>query len=78
MSCQPVASKSDFRVILGTAIRKYRQRAGFSQEELAEKAGLHRNYFGRVERGEENIKMVPLRRIAKALGVRVRVLVWNI
>ena len=73
-----VESSADYRVILGMAIRKYRMRAGYSQEALAEKVGLHRNYFGRVERGEDTIKLEPLIRVARALGVRPRVLIWSI
>jgi transcriptional regulator with XRE-family HTH domain len=50
----------------------------FSQERLSEKAELHPNYVGRVERGEEHVSLIALRRIAKALGVRVRLLVRDI
>ena len=50
----------------------------FSQEQLSEKADLHPNYLGRVERGEEHVSLIALRRIAKALGVRVRELVRDI
>ena len=39
--------------------------SGFSQEILAEKAELHPNYLGRVERGEEHISLISLRRIAE-------------
>jgi transcriptional regulator with XRE-family HTH domain len=49
-----------------------------TQEKLAEKADLHPNYLGRVERGEEYVSLLALRKIAKALNVRVRNLVWNI
>jgi transcriptional regulator with XRE-family HTH domain len=69
---------SDYRVVLGAAIRKQRKRARLSQERLSEKADLHPNYIGRVERGEERVSLMALRRIAKALGVRVRLLVWDI
>ena len=69
---------SDYRAILGAAIRKQRKRLHWSQERLSEKADLHPNYIGRVERGEEHVSLIALRRIAKALGVRVRVLVWKI
>jgi transcriptional regulator with XRE-family HTH domain len=48
-----------------------------TQEEVAERAGLHPNYFGRVERGEEYVSLGALRDIAEALGVRVRDLVWD-
>lgn len=74
----PPASKSDYRVILGNAIREARKRVGFSQELLAEKSELHPNYFGRVERGEESISLDALRRVAKALKVRVRDLVRDL
>jgi transcriptional regulator with XRE-family HTH domain len=73
-----VASVPDYRVILGATIRRKRKCSGFTQEVLAEKADLHPNFFGRVERGEEHISLASLRRIAKALGVRVRDLVRDI
>ena len=69
---------SDYRVILGKEIRVQRKRAGLTQEKLAEKAELHPNYLGRVERGEEQVSIASLRRIAKALGVRVRDLVRDV
>ena len=78
MSCLSVAPASDYRVVLGAAIRQKRKRSGFTQEVLAEKADLHTNYLGRVERGEEQISLASLRRIAKALGVRVSELVKDI
>jgi transcriptional regulator with XRE-family HTH domain len=46
-----------------------------SQEKLAEKADLNRNYIGEIERAEKNITLETLERIAKALGVRVRDLI---
>ena len=73
-----VPSASDYRVILGKAIREARTHVGFSQELLAEKSELHPNYLGRVERGEESISLDALRRVAKALRVRVRDLVTDI
>ncbi len=69
---------SDYRVVLGAAICNHRKRAGLTQERLAEKAELHPNYVGRVERGEEHVSLMALRRIAEALGVRVRDLVEDI
>lgn len=64
-----------FYKILGEAIRSERVRAGFSQEKLAEKANLTRNYIGQIERAEKRIHLETLAKIAKALGVRVRDLV---
>jgi len=54
---------------VGENIRVQRKRIGFSQEKLAEKADLHPVYIGNVERGEENISIDSLARIAKALKV---------
>jgi transcriptional regulator with XRE-family HTH domain len=56
-------------VAFGNKIREARQSKGFSQETLAEKAGLHRTYIGTVERGERNPALVNLVRIADALSV---------
>lgn len=78
MSCQAVAAASDYRVVLGEAIRVQRMRLRLTQEVLAERSELHPNYLGRVERGEEHVSLGALRRIAKALNVRVRDLVADI
>jgi transcriptional regulator with XRE-family HTH domain len=48
---------------------------GWSQEVLAELAGLHRNYIGHIERGEVNVGVGNLVKVAKALGVLVGELV---
>ena len=61
--------------ILGNTIKKYRDRAGMTQEKLAEKADLHPVYIGKIERGEQWISLHALLRVAKALGIRVRDLV---
>ena len=55
--------------IVADNIRRYRKLAGLSQEELGEKAGLHRTYIGSVERGERNITLDSLEEIANALKV---------
>ncbi len=52
----------------GKAIREKRRRPGLTQEPLADKAHLHPNYLGRIERGEVSVSLKSLRRIAKALG----------
>ena len=63
------------RKILGESIRRCREGAGLSQEQLAEKADLHPVYVGKIERGEQWISLHALLRVAAALGVRVRELV---
>ena len=64
-----MSSKRDYRVAVGATIREQRKRAGLTQEKLAEKADLHPVYVGDVERGEENVSIDSLARIAKALKV---------
>ena len=56
---------------VGLNIKKYRQRKGWSQEELAFEADLHRAYIGQIERGEKNIGLVNLEKIAKALNIDI-------
>lgn len=53
----------------GTRVRALREVQGLSQEELAQKAGLHRTYVGGVERGERNISLVNIEKVAVALDV---------
>ena len=60
---------------IGKQIRDVRSSQGYSQEEFAAIAGLGRTYMGRVERGEQNISIQNLIRIAFALQVDVSVLV---
>lgn len=61
--------QSVYMINLGRAIRSLRSKLRLSQEQLAEQANLHRTYIGAVERGERNITIVSLHRIAVVLGV---------
>ncbi|MGW9133774.1 helix-turn-helix domain-containing protein [Streptomyces sp. NPDC055681] len=56
-------------VKFGRRMRELREAAGLSQEALADLAHLHRTYIGSVERGERNVSLVNITRIAQALGV---------
>jgi transcriptional regulator with XRE-family HTH domain len=56
--------------VVATAIRRLRLKLAWSQEELAARCRLHRTYVGAVERGERNITLNTLDRIARTLGVR--------
>lgn len=66
--------KTDF----GAHLRKLRKQKGLSQEELALSCDLDRTYIGGVERGERNISLVNISRIAQALGVPSRELMEGI
>ncbi len=54
---------------LGQAIRRHRRAAGLSQEQLAERSGLHWTYLSEIETSKVNPTVNVLRRIAEALGV---------
>lgn len=53
----------------GERVRSLRTTRGWSQELLAEEAGLHRNYVGGLERGERNVSLVNIGKLAAAFGV---------
>jgi transcriptional regulator with XRE-family HTH domain len=55
----------------GMRVRDLRKRAGLSQEALADKAQIHRTYIGGIERGERNVSLKNIYRIANALDVPV-------
>ena len=54
---------------VGTLIRLLRNAAGWSQEELAARCGLHRTYIGAIERGEKAITITTADKLAHALGM---------
>ncbi|MGA9115842.1 MAG: helix-turn-helix transcriptional regulator [Bacteroidota bacterium] len=58
---------------IGLRIRSLRLEKGWSQEELAFRSQMHRAYIGHIERGERNISIATLEKVAGALGVKVRV-----
>ena len=56
---------------LGAVVRARRRSLGLSQERLAERAGLHVNYVGGIERGERNLGFLNLVRLAESLDLRM-------
>lgn len=60
---------SEIQVALGNTIRRLRSERGYSQESFADAVGLHRTYMGGIERGERNLGVVNLEKIAATLGL---------
>lgn len=58
--------------VFGKRVRELRKGSGLSQEALALACELDRTYIGGIERGERNVSLVNIEKIATALGVRVR------
>lgn len=63
------------RLILARNLRELRAERSLSQEALADLAGMHRNYLGGIERGERNVGIDNLERLARALGISLAELV---
>ena len=61
--------KKEQLVLFGKGLRNLRISIGLSQEELAERAGIDRSYLGGIERGEHNLALINIIKIAKALNV---------
>jgi transcriptional regulator with XRE-family HTH domain len=62
------------RHVFGENLRRLRQERGLTQETLAFEAGLHRNYIGGIERGERNVALDNIVKLAATLGVEVAAL----
>ena len=61
--------EQDIRVRFGKTVRARRKRLDVSQEEFADMCGLDRTYIGGIERGERNVGVVNIERIAKTFGI---------
>jgi transcriptional regulator with XRE-family HTH domain len=59
--------EGDLQRIVGRNLRSYRKARGLSQEAFAEVLGVHRTYMGGVERGERNLTLKSLERIAERI-----------
>lgn len=68
---RPSRSRSKARQALALKMRELRRKRKLSQESLAARAGLHRTYVGAIERGERNVSIDNIERIAKALGCSI-------
>ena len=64
--------------VIGERLRAYRNQLGWSQERLAEQAGLHPTYIGQLERGEKNATIESVSKVSAALGISLSKLFENI
>ncbi len=62
---------NDIKARFGHRLRELRQALGISQEELAFRAGLHRTYVSSAERGQRNVSLVNLEKLARALEIDI-------
>lgn len=60
--------EGDLQKAVGRALRRYRLERGLSQEAFADMVGVHRTYMGGLERGERNLTLRSVERIAEAIG----------
>ena len=64
--------EEDIRARFGRRLRELRRERGLSQEELTFRAGLHRTYVSSAERGERNVALINIERLARALEIDMR------
>ena len=62
--------EGDLQRAVGQNLRRYRQRRGLSQEAFAAVLGVHRTYMGALERGERNLTLQSVERLALRLKIR--------
>ncbi len=65
-------NESSVRALFGRRVRELRKAKGYSQEGFAAVSGLDRSYYGRVERGEQNVSLENIAAIARALDAPIR------
>jgi transcriptional regulator with XRE-family HTH domain len=71
-SIRPKERKTGLQIAFGKIVRTARLERGLSQEELADLSDLHFTYVSSVERGERNISIENIARLAKALGCQLK------
>lgn len=62
-------ARPDIRERFGSAVRDRREALGLTQEEFAERAGIHRTYLSDIERGTRNPSLINIERVAVALNL---------
>lgn len=68
----------DIRVRFGKTLRRRREQLGVSQEAFADMCQMDRTYIGGIERGERNVALVNIEKIAKALRIPIAQLFRNV
>lgn len=63
-------TEGDLQKTVGINLRNHRKTMGLSQEDFADYVGVHRTYMGALERGERNLTLQSLERIASQIGVQ--------
>ena len=63
------SKKADIRERFGFAVKTRREELNLTQEDLADKAGIHRTYLSDVERGSRNLSLINIERLAAALSM---------
>ena len=71
MNKAPPSLERKLAKVIGARVSAKRLAAGLSQEQLGERADIHRTYIGAVERGEKNVTVVTLAKIAHALRCKL-------
>ena len=69
MAKKTIVRKKDPRLLFGSNLAEIRKEMGFSQEQLALESGLARSYLGGVERGQRNIAIINICKLADALNL---------
>jgi len=64
-------AKGDIRERFGFAVKDRREALGLTQEEFAEKAGIHRTYLSDIERGTRNVSLINIERVAQGLSMKL-------
>jgi transcriptional regulator with XRE-family HTH domain len=62
-------TKPDIRERFGFAVKTRREELQWTQEDLADKAGIHRTYLSDIERGSRNVSLINIERVAEALSL---------
>lgn len=64
-------ARGDIRERFGFAVKDRRDALKLTQEELADRAGIHRTYLSDIERGARNVSLLNIERLAAAMSIRI-------